>query len=311
MAFIDTTPPTISAIYASYEARPFKHRPRLGASEIGAPCDRAIWYRFRHALQPKLPGRILRLFETGKREEMRLIQNLRDVGIEVHDTVRGNQIHYVDPDCVWFSGSLDAMARGFEEEPKTWHVVEIKTSNLRQFEQLEELGVKMHKPEHYAQMQMYMHWSGATHAYYFCVCKDDDRIYGERVKYDQHTALKLAERAHRIINAEKPPESGFDPASPPCRWCNYAKLCSGEQIADINCRTCTYYECDCQGERCTLGFDTGSTCDRHLYIQELVPCEIYSEDDDTVTYLIGDEKFTTGLFAKTSEELKARLEGRA
>ena len=266
MVFINTTPPTISAIYASYEARPPTPRPHLGASEIGNLCNRALWYRFRHVLQPKIPGRILRLFETGKREEGRLIKNLRDIGIEVYDEINGKQIHYTDPECVWFSGSLDAMARGFEEAPSTWHVVEIKTSNLRQFELLDENGVQKTFPAHYVQMQMYMHWSGVKRAYYFCVCKDDDRIYGERIKYDAKTVFVSCERAYDIINAETPPEAKYKPAVPPCKWCEYSKLCAGDQIADINCRTCYHYECDCQGERCTLGFDIGSNCDRHLYI---------------------------------------------
>ena len=76
--------PTLSAIYASYEARQGDgFRDHLGASLIGKSCARALWYDFRWATPARHTGRILRLFETGQLEEARLVRDLRATGATV------------------------------------------------------------------------------------------------------------------------------------------------------------------------------------------------------------------------------------
>ena len=78
------TPKTIEAIYQHYkDKRKNEHRPHLGGSQIGNECSRALWYQFRHAWTPLFEGRLLRLFETGDREEDRIVSNLRAVGVKV------------------------------------------------------------------------------------------------------------------------------------------------------------------------------------------------------------------------------------
>ena len=69
---------TVAAIYRGYEERSGEElRPHLGASQIGHPCSRALWYGFRWALAKDFDGRMLRLFETGQLVENRLIRDLR------------------------------------------------------------------------------------------------------------------------------------------------------------------------------------------------------------------------------------------
>ena len=75
--------PTVDLIYSTYKNSP--PRPHLGASEIGAQCERALWYSFHHCKLPAFSGRMLRLFETGQREEERIIRNLRSAGLQVWD----------------------------------------------------------------------------------------------------------------------------------------------------------------------------------------------------------------------------------
>ena len=57
------------------------HRPQLvGGSQIGNECSRALWYQFRWAWSPDFDGkRMLRLFETGDREEDRVLENLKAI----------------------------------------------------------------------------------------------------------------------------------------------------------------------------------------------------------------------------------------
>ena len=66
---------TVVKIYRHYEQAnaTFKPRPHLGASLIGDKCERAIWYVFRWATHTKFEGRMLRLFDSGNREEFRLV----------------------------------------------------------------------------------------------------------------------------------------------------------------------------------------------------------------------------------------------
>lgn len=320
MPEIDNTPETIKAIYQHYERKTQSHRPHLGASRIGLPCDRALWYEFRHCQMPKFPGRILRLFETGHREEARVIANLRAIGIEVYDRDPrdpSKQINYHDLDCPHFAGSLDGIGRGFVEAPKAWHVIEIKTMNKKQFDTLESLssGVKGLKPEHYAQMQIYMHWSKLDRAYYFCVCKDDDRIYGERVHYDKDAALELTERAHRIIYADVPPDKkSTNPDRPPCLWCEYKDLCYGHKCADVNCRTCAHSSPYKTGTwKCAKkAYQTGSIfCRNHIFIPDLVPMECTGADADagTISYITDyGKEIINGPGNMSSEEIKEMID---
>ena len=195
---------TTDAIYQHYEdSRKDWRRPHLGASQIGAPCDRALWYQFRWCMPPEFPGRILRLFDTGNCEEERIVQDLRNIGVEIYDRDPkdpSKQIHYADPDCGGhFSGSLDGVGRGFPEMPEPWMVVELKTSNTKGYKQLVKKGVEAAKPQHFCQMQTYMAWSGLLKAYYFSVAKETDDIYSEIVPFNEVIAYQLKERAKKII----------------------------------------------------------------------------------------------------------------
>ena len=78
--------PTLDAIYAAYVAEAGDgFRDHLGASIIGKDCERALWYDFRWASRRVFSGRMLRLFDTGKREEDRLVRDLRRTGATVLD----------------------------------------------------------------------------------------------------------------------------------------------------------------------------------------------------------------------------------
>ena len=65
--------PTIELLYKGYadRAKDFR-RPHLGASVIGKECPRALWMDFRWASDPRFESRILRLFESGYKEEDRI-----------------------------------------------------------------------------------------------------------------------------------------------------------------------------------------------------------------------------------------------
>jgi hypothetical protein len=51
-------------------------------------------------------------------------------------------------------------------------VVEFKTHSAKSFRKLVQRGVAEAKPQHWAQMQVYMQLTGLTRALYVAVCKD-------------------------------------------------------------------------------------------------------------------------------------------
>ena len=235
--------PTLDAIYAAYVAEADDgFRDHLGASIIGKECERALWYDFRWVTRRAFSGRMLRLFDTGKREEDRLVRDLRRTGATVLDT---------DPETgrQWqvaalgghFGGSLDAVAIGLLEAPRTWHVVEFKTHSAKSFATLKKDGVERAKPQHWAQMQVYMHLTGITRAMYVAVCKDTDEIHIERVRVDPAAGQRLIAKAKRVIDAPRPPARiSEDPTWWQCRLCEHHDHCHGDRPAERNCRTCLH-----------------------------------------------------------------------
>jgi hypothetical protein len=231
-----------SLIYNAYEAdAKDSRRPHLGASLIGHHCERYLWLTFRWAGGAKFPGRMLRLFETGSLEEERLVKNLRRIGVEVHDKDADGKQWSVSAVDGHFGGSLDGVALNIPEAPKTWHVLEFKTHNDKSFKDLVAKSVRQSKPQHFAQMQIYMGLQGLKRALYMAVNKNDDTVYTERLEFDQDEFSRLMERAERVIRAAEPPlRVSNDPAWWQCKSCNFYDQCHGTEMPDVNCRTCAH-----------------------------------------------------------------------
>lgn len=215
-------------------------RPHLGASLIGRPCARALWYSFRWTTQQKHEPRILRLFLRGHREEDHLADLLRAAGIKVMqvDPATGRQFTFGSGH---FGGSMDGACVGVPDAPKTWHALEFKTHSAKSFNDLSAKGVKASKPEHWSQMQCYMAWAGLTRALYVGVCKDDDRLHLERIDADPAEAKRLFERADFIVNTPTPPDRlSDDPSWYQCKWCEHRDLCHGTAAPLPTCRSCCH-----------------------------------------------------------------------
>jgi CRISPR/Cas system-associated exonuclease Cas4 (RecB family) len=253
-------------------------REHLGASLIGHACDRHIWYSFRWAATPTWDGRMLRLFDRGKREEAVVAEELRGIGVELHTTENGKQIECRD-EGGHFGGSVDGIGRGFPEAPKTWAILEVKTHSAKSFSDLKKNGVGESKPAHYAQMQSYMGLLGVERALYFAVNKDNDEIYTEWVHFDEDAFKAMQARARRIIDAGEPPAKlSEDPANWQCKGCNFFDLCHAQRVAEVSCRTCCHATAGENGAwRCAMhnkALDKAAqrtACESHLFIPPLVP----------------------------------------
>ena len=82
--FVETS--TVAKLYRALEDRTADSpRPHLGASVIGRPCARELWYSFRWGTESDFNGRLLRLFRRGHQEEGPLVADLRNAGVTVLD----------------------------------------------------------------------------------------------------------------------------------------------------------------------------------------------------------------------------------
>ncbi|HEV2608501.1 MAG TPA: hypothetical protein VGT79_11030, partial [Xanthomonadaceae bacterium] len=169
------------------------------------------------------------------------------------------------------------------------HVAEFKTHNAKSFALLQKDGVAKAKPEHYAQMTIYMKWSQLDRALYLAVNKDTDELYAERIHYDEAEAERLEAKAERVIFAPEPPQGiSNDPAFYKCKFCPASAVCHTTSLPAVSCRTCLHATPEKDGDgrwSCAKGFvqehedqlpptiplDVQRVgCPHHLYIPKLL-----------------------------------------
>lgn len=251
----------------------------MGCSMLGESCERKLWLSFRWATPESFPGRILRLFRRGQMEEETVVSDLRAAGCHVTDT--GESQSRVDFGC-HVSGSIDGIIKsGVPESPAKPHVLEIKTHSLKSFNELVAKGVQLAKPLHWAQMQVYMLGAKVDRALYYAVCKDDDRIYTERVRLCEESAKAYIDRGQRIALTERMPEpiTGASPAWYQCKFCSSYDFChKTKTTTQANCRTCSHSTPKEDGTWHCARWDDAipteaqhSGCSSHVFHPDLVP----------------------------------------
>jgi hypothetical protein len=294
--------PTVAAIYAAYVAKQEKRRSRrLGASVLGKPCARAVWYDFRWCGSEQFDGRMTRLFETGHVEELRFIQNLRDIGAEVSDvdpaTGQQHEFTAVGGHVVC---KIDAAVVGLPESPKAWHAAEFKTHNNKSFSEVAKKGLREAKPQHWVQLLVGMALSGMERGLYLAANKDTDALYAERVRWEEvkDSAAGVLDFAAKIVAAAEPPGRISDDADYYlCRFCCHKDRCHGSVVADVTCRSCVHatpviedggsgrWTCAKHGGKTLAVAEQERACDDHLFIPPLVP---FAEPQDAGADPTGD-----------------------
>lgn len=299
MAELETKSATATAIEQHYQRiqKPHDH-PVLRCSSIGKDCSRELWYDLRWVSTLKYhDGRLERLFQTGHREEARMVDDLRSIGCDVLDR---------DPDTEqqWtvsflnghFKGSCDGKAwRIPMQDPDEGFLLEFKTHNKKSFDDWRRNSVRWSKPVHYSQMQIYMKGLGLKKALYVAHCKDDDRVETEIVEFESEHADILLNKAALILTADQPPEKA---ESYQCRWCRHKPVCLDGQWPRANCRTCIDFRfrsdggwfCDLHQHDLSLEMQRKG-CSRHISIPDLIPGgQIVTADEvaRTVTYQFPD-----------------------
>lgn len=295
---------TVQAIYTHWQQRLGRVSRRLGASQIGQECERRLWYSFRWASKGEgFDGRMLRLFDRGHREEVVFVAELRGIGAQVHDLnpQTGEQFEFTACNG-HFVAKIDGAVLGLPEAPKTWHVLGFKTANEASFKATKKDGVQKAKPEHYAQNQIEMKLAGLTRTMYLMVNKNDDTIYGERIREDSAAQDALHSKAERVIFAAEPGSKlSNDPAFFKCKFCPAAGVCHRQEMPQVSCRTCLHatperdgtdgrWSCALRGQDLSFA-DQQQACGAHLFIPALVTwgtVDDASEAEGWVSYVTPD-----------------------
>ena len=217
-----------------------EHRNHLGASLMGEPCSRKLWYNFRHVKLEKHSGRISRLFQVGHEAEPRFKMYLEGIGFKVNlfDEATQEQ-HHIYAHNGHYGGSLDGIA--FHQEYGTF-LCEFKTNGTGSgYNDVSAKGLAKAKPKHFAQMSQYGWHYKLKYGLYLIENKNDSDITVQIVELDWKLGQELQNKAGDIINARTPPakislnESYFD-----CKYCAFVDICHNGECVETNCRSCRY-----------------------------------------------------------------------
>lgn len=300
-------------VFAAYAAAQETRRPNsVRPGDIGKPCTRSLWYAFRWADKlEKFEGRLLRLFETGHSQEARLIADLRRVGATVIAADPLNSAKQIGVKTLGghMNGFLDGISSNIPMALAEWCVTECKTHGEKSFKQLESDGVAVSKPEHYAQMQIYMAEQKLEEGLYAAVNKNTDDLYFEFIAFDAHYHKRLMAKADLVAFSPRPPEKiNQKPEFFMCKFCKAKDTCHGGELPERNCRTCreavpvkssdsiSGARWSCSLHKTDLSLDQQRAgCADHRYNEGFVDGEMTEESEDAMGFKI------TYTMAKTGE----------
>lgn len=216
-------------------------RSHLGASIIGRPCAREIWFSWHWCTKPSHSAKTLRLFNRGHLEEARFLAMLRLIGCQTWSTGENGKQLGIKACGGHFGGSMDAVALGIPDCPEIHALAEFKTHGEKSFNLLKSEGVKQSKWEHYVQMNVYARSNALPLSLYLAVNKNTDELYGELVPVDVEVADRYLARAQGIIDSAEPPDRiNASPGWYQCKFCDHHKLCHDFAFPEKNCRTCCH-----------------------------------------------------------------------
>lgn len=228
--------PTLEAMKRAYmENNQEDRRNYVGASSVGKPCARAIWYDFNGYPKPPHEVDTLWRFADGHRTEALVIERLRMVkGLQVWDTKPdGTQFGFSALEGK-FKGHIDGVILGLLQAPKTPHVLEVKcTSKLKEFQKAkqaygEKRALQKWNEVYFGQAQLYMHYLKLGRHYTVVASEGGREVDSCRTEYQPEVAEQLIDKADKIISSKTEPMRVSDkPDFFVCKMCEFRKVCHG------------------------------------------------------------------------------------
>lgn len=240
--------------------QPLVYRDNLTASGW-SHCDRAMWLSLRNCSDQKHKAETLRTFAIGHALEDEIVKWLQAAGYKISHQQSEIKNRHSKP-----IGHID----GIIFADKKYRLLEIKTSADKYFKQ----WIKEGAPEKYkAQAQIYMHHSDQLsqsgrklqEVMWVVLNKNTSELYIDIQPYDEQYAALQTDRMHGVIESEALP-SGEDDYR--CNMCYQKKVCKGEEVAQINCRTCAHVSVENGSFVCQHGY--GKICHRYVFHPQLI-----------------------------------------
>lgn len=206
----------------------------LGASRLGAACERALQYEYAHApVDPgrDVEGRMLRIFERGHVIEDCMVAWLRAAGFDLRTRKKNGEQFGFEAADGRLQGHVDGViVAGPErfEYPALW---ENKCLGAKSFRELEKNRLAVAKPVYAAQVALYQAYLDLHEnpALFTAVNADTMEIYAELVPFDAALAQRMSDRAVKVITAteagELLPRSFTAPTHFECRMCAWQDRC--------------------------------------------------------------------------------------
>lgn len=216
-------------------------RDYLGASRLGASCNRAL--QFEYTDTPKdedqnFTGKILRIFQAGHVFEDLIIGWLQRAGIELvtrkkngdqfgFSTVKGKLKGHIDGVIISAPSDLEF----------TFPMLfECKSLNNKSWKEVEKKKLALAKPIYAAQIAIYQAYMESqiegiskNPALFTAINKDTAEIYFELIEFDKTLAQKTSDKAVMILSAteahELLPRISADPAHFECKFCPWQQRC--------------------------------------------------------------------------------------
>ncbi len=203
---------------------PDELRRYIGASSIGRPCNREIWYGFNGFVGSNHPFHLKKIFDVGKQLESLLIEYVRLAGLLVATPIIENNYLFVqDKEIPIFQGHLDGILLVPHEGPV---VLEIKTAKSSSFEKFKKHGLQRWSDGYYSQVQAYMGMSTYKRAVILAMNKDTSELHHEWLSFDESYYRELRMKALAISTIDTPPERINKNASYfLCQNCQYKGIC--------------------------------------------------------------------------------------
>lgn len=213
-------------------------REYLGASRLGAACERQLQYEYARAPVDHgkgFSGRLLRIFERGHRTEDMVIRWLRLAGFELKtEDASGRQFGFSVAGGR-LRGHVDGVLVGGPEGfafPALW---ENKCLGAKSWREVEKKKLAAAKPVYAAQIALYQTYLELHQqpALFTAVNADTMEIYAELVPFDAALAQRMSDRAARVISAteagELLPRSFSESTHFECKVCAWADRCWSPQ----------------------------------------------------------------------------------
>lgn len=231
LEFIDVT-------LAEKSMKAEKPRNYLGASLVGNPCERKIWYEYNGVPKSdQIDGKTWRIFGRGHTMETQIVRWLQKVGFEITDEEDGKQLGFKNEDI---AGHIDGLVtKSPHSDVSAPCILEIKTVGNNSFKKMESKGIEYSRPEYYAQINLYMHFMGYTEnpGMFVVLNSDNMKLYVEMIDYNESVVEDLLNKARKIKETDDVGHLGrmyeFYKNSFPCFWfsgcCSYWMQCKKDQ----------------------------------------------------------------------------------